>query len=322
MDLPIYDGNIHPNEWLKQVQTYCFLKKITKDEEILKLAIMVIDSTIKVPENITSLDELMNSLKQDISHSIFKLQMKKKLKLLNYIPEAQGGETSKFINTFRRLCRDAEINNIQEQKKYFYESLSNNYYLQSELYKKMENVNSTSELIVEFRNAFIDESNLIRNGSIVTLKHVSTGKYLSSTQNLNYQTGSESQLVFVNGLLDSNALWKITFTSGKELASYTDITNYMCLQHKNSGMTFGIYIRSINGYRLHDDYKSPVASHIEGYLKSNDTINLSINNFNNQPVFLRSHDFQFTIGNDSFQEVVCHNERLGGNDEWCIELYY
>ncbi|CAB4411217.1 unnamed protein product [Rhizophagus irregularis] len=33
------------------------------------------------------------------------------------------------------------------------------------------------------------------------------------------------------------------------------------------------------------------------------------------------HDIQFTIGNDNFQEVVCHNnERLGGNDEWCIEL--
>ncbi|PKY21354.1 hypothetical protein RhiirB3_524960 [Rhizophagus irregularis] len=40
----------------------------------------------------------------------------------------------------------------------------------------------------------------------------------------------------------------------------------------------------------------------------------------NHVEFLRSHDIQFTIGNDTFQEVVCHNERLGGNDEWCIEL--
>lgn len=35
----------------------------------------------------------------------------------------------------------------------------------------------------------------------------------------------------------------------------------------------------------------------------------------NECEFLRSHDIQFTIGNDTFQEVVCHNERLGGNDE-------
>jgi hypothetical protein len=43
---------------------------------------------------------------------------------------------------------------------------------------------------------------------------------------------------------------------------------------------------------------------------SNDIINLST-----EGVFLRSHDIQFTIGNDTFQEIVCHNERLGGNDE-------
>jgi hypothetical protein len=54
------------------------------------------------------------------------------------------------------------------------------------------------------------------------------------------------------------------------------------------------------------------------YLKSKDIINLSVMgyiNSQNTELFLRSHDIQFTIGNDIFQEVVCHNERLGGNDE-------
>ncbi|PKB94029.1 hypothetical protein RhiirA5_439732, partial [Rhizophagus irregularis] len=60
----------------------------------------------------------------------------------------------------------------------------------------------------------------------------------------------------------------------------------------------------------------------QGYLKSKDIINLSIEKsyYSNNVEFLRSHDIQFTIGNDTFQEVVCHDERLGGNDEWCIEL--
>jgi hypothetical protein len=55
----------------------------------------------------------------------------------------------------------------------------------------------------------------------------------------------------------------------------------------------------------------------QGYLKSNDIINLSITKLygKNKVEFLRSHDIQFTIGEDTFQEVVCHNERLGGNDE-------
>ena len=57
----------------------------------------------------------------------------------------------------------------------------------------------------------------------------------------------------------------------------------------------------------------------QDYLKSNDVINLSIykknDDTNGEDVILRSHDVQFTIGNDTFQEVVCHNERLGGNDD-------
>jgi len=69
--------------------------------------------------------------------------------------------------------------------------------------------------------------------------------------------------------------------------------------------------------------RSKVGDH-QSFLKSNDIINLSIKKMydnngkhipNGQYEFLRSHDIQFTIGNDAFQEVVCHNERLGGNDE-------
>jgi len=67
-----------------------------------------------------------------------------------------------------------------------------------------------------------------------------------------------------------------------------------------------------------------VGNHHE-FIKSNDIINLSIkkvhdNNGNSttngQVEFLRSsHDVRFTIENDTFQEVCCHNEKLGGNDE-------
>ncbi|CAG8556966.1 11727_t:CDS:2 [Funneliformis caledonium] len=330
MEFPIYDGSIHPSEWLKQVQATCLLKQITNDEFVLKIAKMMIDSSIKIPENISTFDALINALKADITFSILKAQMRRELQTLKYIPIREGGAPSKFINKFRKLCRDAEINNLQEQKTYLYFSLSNDYYIWNEFYKKMKNIKSTNELIQEFGKITIDETNLIRNGSIVALKHVATGKYLSSIKDLCYTTGSKTQLVFANNLLDSDALWNITFTSGKELASYTD-TN-ICLQHKNSRASLGLF------FNYHyNQYQSPVTQHTEvscnpkdsyhytqwkfnnkGYLKSNDIINLSINY--NRQVFLRSHDLQFTIGNYTFQEVVCHNERLCGNDEWCIEL--
>ena len=54
------------------------------------------------------------------------------------------------------------------------------------------------------------------------------------------------------------------------------------------------------------------------YLKSNDIINISIERHDDKKEFLRSHDVQFTVGDKTFQEVVCHSERIGGNDEVSI----
>ncbi|CAG8732713.1 14057_t:CDS:2, partial [Funneliformis caledonium] len=314
-------------EWINDIQTYLRLFFAKYDENIhINYAISLVNATIKLQSGIDSFEKLHNALKEDFSFTVFKYTNKKKLQSLKYIPEREGGDTSKFLSNFRQLCYNAEINDIEEQKNYFYLSLSNNYYNLNEFYKKMKNIKSTNELIQEFGKIIIDKPNLIRNGCIVALKHIATGKYLSSISGLCYPTGSTSQLVFANNLLDSDALWNIEFTSGKELASYTDTK--ICLQYKNSSASLGIYYYGI--------YKSPVTQHTEvscnfnssytqwkfnnskiendqGYLKSNDIIN--IKNVNLSQQFLRSHDFQFTIGNDTFQEVVCHNKRLGGNDE-------
>jgi hypothetical protein len=77
-------------------------------------------------------------------------------------------------------------------------------------------------------------------------------------------------------------------------------------------------------YDGHWEIKYSKVENHQGYLKSNDTINLSLKNLNGlfrgPERFLRSHDIQFTIENNTFQEVVCHNETKGVNDEWCIEL--
>src|SRR5436853_359181 len=108
MTLQLYDGNIHPDEWLKQINTYCFLKNITDNN--VKLAKMMVDSTIHVPKDVTSLKDI-----------------------------------------FKRF------NNI--------------------LIEPIVNTN-------------------IKNGSIVALKHVATGKYLSTIENLRYETGSKSQMVY------------------------------------------------------------------------------------------------------------------------------
>ncbi|CAB5384819.1 unnamed protein product [Rhizophagus irregularis] len=146
MILQVYDGNIHPDEWLKQFNTYCFLKEITENN--IKFAKMMIDSTINVPKDVTSLTEIISALKVDASFTIFKNTNKRKLQILKYKSEKVGGDTAKFIDTFRKLCRDSEIVDLDEQKQYFIE----------------------------------------------TLPFVATGKYLSTNENLRYETGSKSQM--------------------------------------------------------------------------------------------------------------------------------
>src|SRR5581483_9550082 len=94
-------------------------------------------------------DSFRNALKEDITFTVFKNTNKRKLQSLKYVPEKEGGDTSKFISTFRKLCYNAEINDIEEQKKYLYNSFSMyyfNYYFKDEFYKIMKNVISTNEL--------------------------------------------------------------------------------------------------------------------------------------------------------------------------------
>ncbi|RGB29995.1 hypothetical protein C1646_794527 [Rhizophagus diaphanus] len=337
MKLSKYDGNIHPDKWINDIQKYLALKQY--DDDYLNIAISLVDSSIiSLPTKINSFEELRNALKEDISFTVFKCTNKSLLESLKYIPEKEGGTTSKFISDFRKLCYNSEINDIEEQKNYFCNTLyNNNYCYLLEFINRRKKINSMNDLIKEFTEIIADELNLIRNESIIALKHVATRKYLSSIEDLCYTTGSKNQVVFAGSSeLDLNALWKIKFRG--EIAIYNG--TLIELQHIESGHYLGLCYFAP---KVHTYYKSPTTEHTEvycgrdncdwdfkhsksenhkGYLKSYDTINLGIKKtYGNKEVeFLRSHDVRFTIGNDTFQEVVCHNENLGGNDEWRIEL--
>jgi hypothetical protein len=202
MGFPKYDGNVHPDEWIKDIQKYNSLWK-NNYGGFLNTAISLIDPTIKLPTEINDIENLRNALKEDVSFKVFKITNKRKLQSLKYNPK-KDDKNSKFILKFRKLCYNAEINDIEEQKKYLYKSLpaGNNYtYFLTEFLKRMENVNSMNELIKEFEEIITDEANLIKHESTVTLKHVPTGKYLTSVSDLNYTTRGKNQLVITVHLL-------------------------------------------------------------------------------------------------------------------------
>ncbi|CAB4388919.1 unnamed protein product [Rhizophagus irregularis] len=205
MEVPRYDGSIHPDEWINDIQKYFKLKNINYN--YFSIAKSFVDPTIiSLPAEIYSFEKLSNALKEDISFTVFKNTNKRLLRVLKYIPERQNGETPKFISKFRKYCYNAEINDIEEQKNYFCHSLPNNndncnYNYLLEFTKRKENIKSMNDLIREFEEIVTDELNLIRNESIVALKHVATGKYLSSIENLLYTTGSKSQVVWFFALI-------------------------------------------------------------------------------------------------------------------------
>ncbi|CAB4495344.1 unnamed protein product [Rhizophagus irregularis] len=140
-----------------------------------------------------------------------------------------------------------------------------------------------NDLIREFEEIVTDELNLIRNESIVALKHVATGKYLSSIENIHYTTGSKSQVAFIQHI---DYYKYLGINSGSYKSPISEHTEVSCGEYYHTDW-------KVNHSRLENSQR---------YLKSNDVVNLSTKKFYDN------------------NELVCHNERLGGNDEWCIEL--
>ncbi|GBC07022.1 hypothetical protein RclHR1_00720031 [Rhizophagus clarus] len=337
MDLPKYDGNIHPEEWMKQIQTHCYLKGIESEIQILKICKLMIDFTIIIPKEINSFDKLIKTLKSHTTFSIFKNSCKKKLQLMKYNPEEE--DIVSFLTKFRLLCNYAEINDPEELKTLLVNSYSNDFFKKEFIKRIDNNINSKEipyyidEIIKLFSEVVLDELKVIKYDSLIALKHVTTGRYLSSCD-INYQTGSQKQIVFAGEkFCNSQSIWFLTKSQSDSLyqqnmVSYND---KFYLKHKGTISIFGLSYH----------YKSPKTGQSEAfcnnkiysnsncqfvklnnnalYVNSKDTINLKI--IGSQPdLYLRSHDFTFTINNEALQEVVGHSDRIGANDEWCIEL--
>jgi len=114
---------------------------------------------------------------------------------MKYISEKDGGDTATFLSNFRSLCKYAEIDDIEEVKNLLLNTYSNGFFVM-EFAKRVNELNSIDGMLKIFSDIVFEEFNLIRYGSYVALKHVATGKYLSSC-NVNYQTGSHIQLVSI-----------------------------------------------------------------------------------------------------------------------------
>ncbi|EXX75994.1 uncharacterized protein OCT59_013768 [Rhizophagus irregularis] len=332
MDPPKYNGTMHPEEWIQQFKASYYYNNTSGNE--VYLCKQLIHPAIKIPsiENISTYNELLNALKAHVSFAIFKESCKKKLLELTYIPEKDGGDTAAFLSKFQTLCYNAGINNIEEIKIIIYKIIikMSNEFFKSEFIRKSKEINSIEELLKLFNDITADEAISVKKGSYVAIKHAATGKYLSSVSNLNYEnyeTGSGNQAVFAGKTsLELNAIWNIFDNKNRSNVFYDDIyfvhqptgRRLICTSYKSLSN-----YSEVSCYMNYGDYyeiwklKQYNSTNNCAYVKSQDRIILQ-NNYLKK--ILRSHELEFTINNEKFQEVVCHDERIGGNDEWIIEL--
>ncbi|GBB99385.1 hypothetical protein RclHR1_03500010 [Rhizophagus clarus] len=279
----------------------------------------------------STFDEIMNILKSDTIFTLFKYSVKKKLQKLEFDP--QNEDHIQFISIFRKYCYEAEINDVEEQKNLLLKKFSKNsfqYYFINNNFKKIKSLN---DLVTYFNRSLLEERKLIHSGSCVTLKHVATEKYLTSC-NISYKTGSGRSIVFTSQTLSNpNSLWIIKSLDDSNEKNESNLI--ICGKSKvyliNKGTDEGMVIS--------ENYKSPstgnwevgcVGTHYK-YLMQSDSISNDgtyirskeiINIYDAESNFiLRSHEYPFTIDDETYQEVVGHEGRIDGNDKWCIELF-
>src|SRR5436305_12562331 len=77
-----YDGIVHPEVWLNKIKVYCYQNNITKDEDIVEFCKSMIHPSIKISG--TNLNEIVNSLKEDISFISFKDSIKRSFDASEY----------------------------------------------------------------------------------------------------------------------------------------------------------------------------------------------------------------------------------------------
>ncbi|RGB41951.1 hypothetical protein C1646_684524 [Rhizophagus diaphanus] len=268
----------------------------------------------------STFDEILNILKTDALFTLFKYSVEEKLQKLKFNPKNE--DHVQFISIFRKYCYEAEISDVERQKKLLLKKLSKDsleYYF---INNNLEKINSLNDLVVYFNQSFLEQRKLIRFGSCVSLKHVATGKYLTSC-NVHYKMGSNRSIVFASQTLSNpNSLWIVSdFENGSNPIIYGKSKVYFLNKGVNESMVIsnnykspstGNWEVSCTRNRYRHLIESNSTNNNDTYIKSKEIINIRDLD---DDFILRSHEFTFTIDNETYQEVVGHGGRIDGNDK-------
>ncbi|KAF0459821.1 hypothetical protein F8M41_000711 [Gigaspora margarita] len=158
---PEYNGSCHPEDWLRKFKLVATVQeKISSESEIF--------------------------LKTDPSFSIFKIESEHKLLALRF---THLTDVKDFIIELRQLLADAEIFDPKLQKQSILKILPTN--LSDTLGLKIAESQDIHEVFINLRNFLSQYKRVLKYGSVITLRHIDTGKLLSSS--LHKYTGGSKQ---------------------------------------------------------------------------------------------------------------------------------
>ncbi|RIB27752.1 hypothetical protein C2G38_2137654 [Gigaspora rosea] len=327
---PEYNGSCHPEDWLRKFTLVATVQeKISSEPDIVRLALLKISRSIYRGDNnrIDNFSQLLEFLKADPSFSIFKIESEQKLLALRF---THLTDVKDFIIELRQLLADAEIFDLKLQKQSILKILPTK--LSDTLSLKIAKSQDIHEVFINLRNFLSQYKRVVKYGSVITLRHIDTGKLLSSS--LHRYTGVSKQywVYAVNRHATDYESWTVM----PELIN-EGVTPVYQKGQKGSIVCYGDKITLLNngtGQKLHshpyERFKSPITSQQEvtcqtwnnsddnwaaqhcvydvtsedkePWNECHDIILMHVNT----KLMLNSHNYML---NDNYQEVTCFGDK-------------
>ena len=187
---PRYDGTLQPEVWVQDLRFFCALHGIHDKNTVLNIAILRIDHNIPIPEDITTFSSLVSTLKNHVTHAVFRADSLEKLRKLKC---ERNRDMSEFIAKFISLCSNANIIDQKEKKDYLLRALPDDI-VRNSFRDQIKNLSTFDKTIETFKDVVLKHRRQIRYGSKIALKHVVTGRFLSS-KDVQYTGGSKQHMV-------------------------------------------------------------------------------------------------------------------------------
>ena len=191
--LPEYDGSQDPKDWVNKIQAYCLLNRTFAECEMVKIALLRVNKTIKIDKDISTLEGLISALRSCKQYNLHLKFLRDKLSVIKYNGR---DDLYGFVNLIRNWVLELGLENDVECVRGCLVNAFTNKTIRKNFEEKSSDIADVETLLETFYDLNASLNQCLKYGSTVLLKHVVTGSYLSSNHD-HYSSGSRFQIVSI-----------------------------------------------------------------------------------------------------------------------------